>query len=105
MTYPEVDLISTSVKDSIKDFPDPRVPGEPKWSIGKWVKHLKSIENLNFISIEKGGYPSTYVHWMDITKSQRDFLETIDSTDYHSFFNMYTFTHDDDCIMFKLKGA
>jgi hypothetical protein len=87
------------------EVPDPRKPGGKKWRLGKWIKHLKRHDMLNMRSLEKGGFPSVYVHWMSKTAEQSEFLETLDPYDWHNFFNMYTFTHEQDCIMFKLKGA
>lgn len=83
---------------------DPRTPGGKKWRIGKWIKHLKHREMLNMRSIEKGGFPSVYVHWLSVTPEQREFLNKLDQFDWYDHFNMYTFTHDADCIQFKLLG-
>ena len=99
--YKEVDFPS----NSMEEVDDPRKPGGKKWRIGKWIKHLKRREMLNLRSIEKGGFPMVYAHWMSITEEQRAFLKSLDEYDYHSFFNMYTFTHDSDAVQFKLLAG
>jgi len=101
MTFREIDLPS----NSMDEVPDPRTPGGKRWRIGKWIKHLKHHEMLNMRSIEKGEFPSVYVHWMELNDAQREFLVTLDAYDWYGFFNLFTFTHEQDCIMFKLKGA
>lgn len=83
---------------------DPRKPGE-KWRVARWVQHCRDMNKLNFISLEQGGFPSLYVHWLSITEDQKEYLLTLDPDDYVDHFNMFFFTNEADAIMFKLKGT